>query len=192
MKTKTLLSSYLTIIIIISFLAFVFPNFLTQFILKNSLYKHILFIHILSATLFFSNAVVGTLWEWHSLLSKRSEVILHTYNTVSWLDLRFSLLMILVSLSSGILLTLLMGDIKEISWLFYSFLLFILSGVIWLIGDITTQYKIRKLVKNISPDTKPLPTELTKLLKMRICISLADVAPLLIIFYLMVYKPTFT
>ena len=189
MKTKKVLVFFLSIMAGIIILAIVFPDQLKDFLNRPSLYPHVLFIHILAVTLFFANAVIGILWESRSLASKRPEAILHTYNTVTWLDARFSTPLIVVSLITGIMLSIILGDMWRIGWLSLAFLLFVFSGLVWVVSDIPTQYKIKNLITDVSPDAKALPHELMRLLKMRLWISMAGVVPLIIVFVLMVYKP---
>jgi uncharacterized membrane protein len=123
------------------------------------------------------------------LVSGKKDVILHTYATVAWLDARFSSPLIILSVIAGLALSFAMGDLWQIGWLSVGFVLFLLSGVFWVAGDIPTQYRVKKLMANLDPADRSLPEELTRLLKLRWWISLAGVAPLLIVFALMVYKP---
>jgi len=171
------------------FLAIVFPDQLKEFLDRPSLYQHVLFAHILAVTLFFANAVIGILWESRSLASGRPEAVLHTYNTVTWLDANFSSPMIVVSLITGIMLSIMLGNMWQIGWLSLAFLLFVFSGLVWVVSDIPTQYKIKKLITDVNPGAQTLPEELVRLLKMRLWISIAGVAPLITVFVLMVYKP---
>jgi uncharacterized membrane protein len=156
---------------------------------QPALYDHALFIHIAAATLFFANAVVGMLWERRSLVSGSKDVILHTYATVAWLDARFSSPLIILSVITGLSLSFMMGDLWQIGWLSAGFVLFMLSGLFWVASDIPTQYKVKQLIARLDPADQALPAELTRLLHLRWWISLAGVAPLVIVFALMVYKP---
>ena len=169
-----------------------FYSEIKQLLSNSPLYPHALFIHILAVTLFFANAVVGILWEQQSLNTGRKDIILHTYDTVSWLDARFSSPLIIVSVVSGVILTLILGDIWKIGWLLAAFILFLLSGAVWIISDIPTQYRIKQLTAEIDPVSDTIPDELMRLLRMRLKISLAGVAPLVVVFILMVYKPGFS
>ncbi|MBI9104958.1 MAG: DUF2269 family protein [Spirochaetales bacterium] len=171
------------------FLGITFYTELKNLLDRPSLYPHVLFVHILSVTLFFANAVVGILWELRSLVSGRKEIIFHTYKTVAWLDARFSSPLIIISVTTGIVLSLMLGDIWQIGWLFLAFILFLFSGLVWVISDIPTQYKVKELISNVEPAAQSLPAELMRLLKMRLWISLAGVIPLIVVFVLMVYKP---
>jgi len=166
-----------------------FPERIARILYKPEWYSHILFIHILSVSLFFTNGVIGMIWEARSLFSRKREIILYTYHTVSWLDARLSSPLIVLSVLSGIMLTVQLGDIRDIGWLMWAFVLFILSGVIWVITDIPTQYRIQQKLKALEPDQEKIPPEVMGLLKKRLWISLGGMLPLLVVFILMVYKP---
>jgi len=189
MKTNKVLVVFLIIMAGMIFLAVVFPDQLKEFLDRPLMYRHLLFAHIVAVTLFFANGIIGILWESRSLASGRPGAILHTYNTVTWLDARFSSPLIIVSLITGIMLSIILGDIWQIGWLSLAFLLFVFSGMVWVVSDIPTQYKIKKLIADVSPGAKTLPHELMRLLKMRLWISMAGVVPLVAVFVLMVYKP---
>jgi uncharacterized membrane protein len=188
-KSKTILFIFLFIMAAMVFFGILFYAELKMLFDRPTLYPHVLFLHILSVTLFFANAVVGILWEARSLASGRKEIILHTYDTVAYLDARFSSPLIILSVITGVTLTLMTGDIWEIGWLFTAFALFLFSGAVWIISDIPTQYKIKSQMADIDPQSTGIPDELMRLLKMRLWISLAGVLPLVIVFILMVYKP---
>jgi uncharacterized membrane protein len=189
MKTKRVLVVFLAIMAGMILFAVIFPAGFRRLLNQPALYGHALFVHVVAATLFFANAVVGMLWELGSLRSGRKDVILHTYATVSRLDARFSSPLIILSVMAGLMLGMIMGDMWSIGWLSLGFLLFLLSGVIWIVSDIPTQYRVKKLVAGLDPGDETLPAELTRLLRMRLWVSLAGVLPLVIVFALMVYKP---
>ena len=189
LKTKIILIISLSVMAAMIVFALLFPATLEKMMYKPDIYGHILFAHIVTVTLFFANAVIGIIWEARSLASGRNAVILHTYETVSWLDAHFSSPMIILSLTAGIMLSFGMGGIWKIGWLSLSFLLFLFSGVVWVVSDIPTQYKIKDLMGKTDPEAPFLPGDLMRLLKMRLWISLAGVLPLFAVFVLMVYKP---
>ena len=189
MKTRRMLWFLLAIMVGMVFFAVVFPDRLRELLDRPSLYQHVLFAHVVAVTLFFANAVIGILWESRSLVSGRKDAILHTYNTVTWLDAHFSSPMIVISLIAGIMLSIMLGDMWQIGWLSLAFLLFVFSGLVWVVSDIPTQYKIKKLISDVDPGAQAFPQELMRLLKMRLWISIAGVVPLLAVFVLMVYKP---
>jgi len=189
MKTKIPLYIGLGIMGILIALGIIIPDTLTNFFKKPALYPHALFFHILAVSLFFAHAVFGILWELKSLASKNTTIILHTYRTVTWLDALISSPLIFVTVLTGIMLTANIGKIWQIGWLSYAFIIYVFSGVTWIVLDIPTQYKIKNLMKEVKPDSSDLPDDLQTLLAKRLKISLLGTIPLLIVFILMIYKP---
>lgn len=189
MKTNKVLIALLSVMAMMILTAVIFPEQIKEFLNRPALYPHVLFVHIVAVTLFFANAVVGMLWEARSLASGRKEVILHTYRTVTWLDARFSSPLIVFSVITGIMLSIMYGEIWQIGWLSLAFILFVFSGVVWVVSDIPTQYRIKNLIREADPDAPVLPEALIRILKMRVWISAVGVVPLVFVFILMVYKP---
>jgi len=192
MKTNYVLIGFLAIMAGMIGFAIFFQEAFIDLMKHPALYSHARFLHIAAATLFLANAVVGILWEKRSLASGSKEIILHTYNTVAFLDSRFSSPLIILSLLGGLSLTFSSGELWQIGWLSVGFLLFLLSGIFWIVSDIPTQYRIKQLISGLKPEDQTLPDELTRLLKLRLWISMAGVIPLIIVFILMVYKPEIT
>ena len=191
MKTKYVLVGFLAIMAGIIGFAIFFREAFIALLKHPAMYGHARFLHIAAVTLFFANAVVGILWEWRSLACGSKEVILHTYNTVAFLDSRFSAPLIILSVIGGLSLSFNIGELWQIGWLSVSFLLFLLSGIFWIVGDIPTQYKIKRLVSSLKPEGQ-IRDELIRLFKLRWWISMAGVVPLIIVFIFMVYKPEIT
>lgn len=191
-KTKTILAVFLVVMAGMTGFAIFFQETFIALLKNPDLLRHARFLHIAAISLFFANAVIGIIWERRSLDSGSKEIILHTYNTVTFLDSLFSSPLIILSLLGGLSLSFGLGELWQIGWLSVSFLLFLLSGMIWIASDIPTQYKVKQLLSQLSQEDQQLPAELIKLLKLRWWISLAGVFPLLIVFILMVYKPDIT
>lgn len=197
MKTKYVLYVFLAIMAGLIVFAVFFKAEFVALLDRPALRGHALFVHIAAATLFFANAVVGMIWEKRSLASGRREVILHTYATVAWIDARFSSPLIILSLVSGLMLAFMLGDLWAVGWLSTAFILFMFSGLFWIVSDIPTQYKVKRLMAGLEDGPEggheaggqALPEELSRLLRLRWWISLGGVAPLVAVFALMVYKP---
>jgi len=189
MKTKFFLFGSLAIMSGLIIFAIFFQTEFIALLNQPALYSHALFVHIAAVTLFFANAVLGMIWESRSLASGRKDVILHTYSTVAWLDAHLSSPLIILSVIAGLMLSFMMGDLWQIGWLSAGFVLFLLSGIFWVLSDIPTQYKVKRLTAALDPSAETISEELTRLLKLRWWISLAGVAPLVVVFVLMVYQP---
>ena len=188
-RSKLILVAFLTVMVGMIGFALVNREAFIALLSHPAISNHARFIHIAAATLFFGNAVVGMLWEKQSLSSGSKEVILHTYRAVAHLDSRFSSPLIILTLVGGLSLSFRLGDIWQIGWLSVSFLLFLFSGLLWIVSDIPTQYKVKQLISNLKVEDQTLPDELIRLLKMRWWISMGGVVPLIIVFLLMVYQP---
>lgn len=188
MKTKILLGISLGIMAAIIIYGAIYPESLERMLKQPEFYSHARFIHIIASALFFSTAVLGMLWEARSLVSGDPDIIRHTYDTVTWLDARFSTPMIVLTLISGLMLSEIMGGLLSAGWLTFSFGLFILSGIVWVVTDIPTQYKVKRLFNDVKPGDKEMPDELMKLLWRRMKIGIAGTLPLLIVYIIMVYK----
>lgn len=151
--------------------------------------KHARMLHIAAATIFFANAVVGMIWERRSLATGDKQIVLYTYQTVTLLDTLLSSPLIILSLIGGLSLSFRIGELMQIGWLSFGFLLFLLSGLVWVVTDIPTQYKVKHLIASIKPEDQTLPAELVRIMKLRWWIGMAGVLPLVAAFFLMVYKP---
>ena len=167
MKTKILLGLSLGIMAGIIIYGSIYPESLERMLKQPEFYSHAKFIHIIATALFFSNAVIGMIWEARSLVSRDPDIIRHTYDTVSWLDASFSSPMIVLSLLSGLMLGTIMGGLLSAEWMTFSFGLFILSGIVWVSADIPTQYKVNRVFKTVEPGAKQMPDELMRLLWFR-------------------------
>lgn len=189
MKTKHVLAGSLILMAGLLAFAVLFRTEFMALLNQPALFAHVRFIHIFATTIFFANAAVGMIWERRSLRTGRKEIILHTYDTVSWLDARLSSPLIVLSVVTGLSLGFMMGDLWNIGWLSTGFVLFLLSGLIWVVSDIPTQYKLKRMMAALDPADETLPGEVLRILRLRSWIGLAGVVPLLAVFVLMVYKP---
>jgi uncharacterized membrane protein len=166
-----------------------FKDALVAFMKQPAFLRHARFVHISAVTIFFTNAVVGMIWEHRSLASNNKKIILHTYNTVTVLDSIFSSPLIILSILGGLSLSFQLGELMQIGWLSVSFVLFLFSGLIWVVTDISTQYKVKRLLAGMQEDETTLPADLIRVMKLRAWIGFAGVLPLAAAFVLMVYKP---
>lgn len=147
------------------------------------------FFHVLSVTTVFANALIGTLWETRGLLSRNGSVIRYTYQTVTWMDSVLTAPLILIAVVSGVLMATNLGGVWTIGWLSIAFVTFLFSGVVWVMLDIPTQYRVNQLFKRVGDNTEILPQPLMGLLWFRLGVNLFSLFPLIAIFILMIFKP---
>ncbi len=190
MKTRGALAASLTVMALFIAVAIAFPHEVTAVLGAHpELYLDAKLAHILSATLFFGNVVIGTIWETRSLVSRKVGVIRHTYETVAALDAFFTAPLILVALTSGMMLATFLGGPFSMGWLTLAFGLFVLSGLVWVVVDIPTQRGIKRIFATLPDDAGEAPPELLRLLRFRLGLNLFAIVPLLVVFFLMVRKP---
>lgn len=147
------------------------------------------FLHVFSVTLVFANAVIGTLWETRGLLSKRAEIIRYTYQMVTWMDSVFTAPLVVVSVLSGILMATNLGGVWNVGWISVAFVIFLFSGLFWVALDIPTQYRVNRLFHQLNDNIEVLPSQITRLLWFRLGVNLFSLFPLVLVFFLMIFKP---
>ncbi len=190
MRTRRALAASLALMALFIGAAIAFPHGVERALGAHpELYLDAKLAHILSATLFFGNVVIGTIWETRSLVSRKVGVIRHTYDTVASLDAFFTAPLIVVALISGMMLATFLGGVFSTGWLTLAFSLFALSGLVWVIVDIPTQRGVKRICAALPDDGADAPPELLRLLRFRVGLNLLAVVPLLVVFFLMVQKP---
>ncbi len=190
MRTRRALAASLALMALFIGAAIAFPHGVERALGAHpELYLDAKLAHILSATLFFGNVVIGTIWETRSLVSRKVGVIRHTYDTVASLDAFFTAPLIVVALTSGMMLATFLGGLFSMGWLTLAFGLFALSGLVWVVVDIPTQRGIKRIFATLSDDASDAPPELLRLLRFRLGLNLFAIVPLLVVFFLMVQKP---
>jgi uncharacterized membrane protein len=82
-----------------------------------------------------------------------------------------------------------LGGVWTIGWLSVAFVIFLFSGLFWVMLDIPTQYRVNKLFNALTENVEVLPSQITRLLWFRLGVNLFSLVPLIIIFFLMIFKP---
>lgn len=166
-----------------------FPTTFKSMFSHPEVHLYAKFFHILSVTTVFANALIGTLWETRGLLSRRGEVIRYTYQTVTWMDSVLTAPLILIAVVSGVLMATNLGGVWTLGWLSIAFVTFLFSGVMWVVLDIPTQYRVNKLFNGLDTKSDILPSQLMGLLWFRLGVNIFSLLPLIAIFVLMIFKP---
>jgi len=187
--TKPFLLFYLAVMAGMIGFSLAWPATVEGLLTKPDFYKHAKFLHILTVTLVFSNAVIGSLWELRALLNGDPRIVRYTYQNVVWLDAVFTAPLIIIAVVSGIMLGTILGGVWSMNWLALAFSLFLFSGGVWLLFDIPSQYKAKKLFAQMDEGAVELPEKLRRLLWWRMGLNVCTLIPLVVIFYLMVHKP---
>lgn len=147
-------------------------------------------IHILSSTLLFGTGLGSAFYMLNAHLSKDDKAILITSRNLVIADWLFTTPAIIIQPITGIWLMINRGYPFTTSWILLSLGLFLLAGACWL-PVVWLQIKIRNLAEEAIKIQSPLWQNLLYLKYMKIWFILGWPAfiAVIIIFYLMVFKP---
>ena len=141
-------------------------------------------VHILSACLFLGNVIVSGTWAALAERTRNHAIIKFSNRMVLVTDLLFTVTGALGIVITGHLMSLRFGGSASHSWMSWSYLLFGLSGLIWLFVLVPIQLKQRQLLLQYDHIT-PLYLRLSRI--WQLSGALATVLPLPIL-YLMINK----
>ena len=151
-------------------------------------YLFLKYIHILSSTLLFGTGL-GT--AFHGLLAYRTKdprVIAAVGRSVVLADWLFTAPAVIVQPITGVALALMAGIPLASGWLALSILLYIFVGACWL-PVVWLQIQMRKLAQQSLEADKPLPPSYFRYLRFWFALGWPAFGAVLVIFYLMVFKP---
>lgn len=141
-------------------------------------------VHVLSACLFLGNVVVSGTWAALAERTRNYEVIVFSNRLVLVTDLLFTLSGAILLVATGSSMAQNYGGASAQSWIAWSYGLFALSGLIWLLVLVPIQLRQRLLLKRDLAVT----AEYLRLSRIwQIAGAIATVVPLPII-YLMINK----
>lgn len=141
-------------------------------------------IHVLSACLFLGNVIVSGTWAAMAERTRDHRIIQFSNRLVLITDLLFTLTGALGVIITGSMMAQAYGGSSSHGWISWSYLLFGLSGLIWLLVLFPIQLKQRLLLRRHDHIT----SEYLRLSKVwQICGAVATALPLPII-YLMINK----
>jgi uncharacterized membrane protein len=141
-------------------------------------------IHILSACLFLGNVIVSGTWAAMAERTRNHQIIQFSNKMVLITDLLFTVTGALGVIITGHLMAERYGGSAEHSWISWSYMLFGLSGLIWLLVLMPIQLKQRRLLAQ----TDQITSEYLRWSRIwQIAGAVATVLPLPII-YLMINK----
>jgi uncharacterized membrane protein len=143
-------------------------------------------LHVLAACLFLGNVVVSGAWAFLAERTRNFEVVSFSNRLVLITDLMFTLTGALLVVYTGSLMAHRYDGVPAASqaWISWSYMLFGLSGLIWLLVLVPIQLRQRQLLKR----HQTITPEYNKLSRIwQISGAIATVVPLPIV-YLMIVK----
>jgi uncharacterized membrane protein len=146
-------------------------------------------LHIFGVILFLGNIIVTGFWKVYADKSKDWQIISFSQRLVSYTDIFFTTLGVLIIIVTGLLMAKNYGDYWRIKWIAWGLGLFIASGIIWVVVLIPMQVVLHRMT-NQFVDTKTVPLQYWMYEKIWLIFGVAATVLPLFNLYWMVFKPT--
>jgi len=151
-------------------------------------YETLKWLHILSSTLFFGTGLGSAFYKWSADRSGNLEAIAHTNRIVVIADWLFTTPTVIFQPLSGYWLINTLGYSFTESWLVATYVLFILAGACWL-PVVWLQIRMRDLSHHALQNDLQLDDIYHAYARLWFWLGVPAFISILIIFYLMVFKP---
>jgi len=144
-------------------------------------------LHIFGACLFIGNIIVSALWKVMADRTKNTATIQYATNLVNLTDMVMTGLGATLIVVTGHMLAQEFGGVLSQQWILQGYILFAISGALWITVLVPIQIKQAKLLKNIEA-AEEVPEQYFKLAKLWSLVgTVATIVPLPAI-YIMVAK----
>lgn len=146
-------------------------------------------VHIISATVLFGTGIGIAFFMFRSRFSDNIHERLYAASNTVMADYLFTLPAVLIQPLSGAWLVWKGGYNWADNWLAWTYVLYILAGMCWL-PVVWIQIRLKTLVSEAIHSDSELPDSYHRLFNYWILLGIPAFTSLLIVFYLMVYKPS--
>ena len=147
-------------------------------------------LHIVSATILFGTGLGSAFYMFVANRQKNIKTIYFVVKTVVVADWMFTTPAVIVQLISGMMLMQEQGYSFEDNWLVLALALYIFAGICWL-PVVWLQIKMRDMAKVSAQNNSELPKLYFVMNKWWIILGSLAFPAVLVVFYLMVFKPDF-
>ncbi|MFA7386662.1 MAG: DUF2269 domain-containing protein [Thiohalobacteraceae bacterium] len=151
-------------------------------------YLTLKWIHILSATLMFGTGLGSAFYKFMADRSGNAEAIAHTNRIVVWADWLFTTPTIILQPITGVMLAFALGYPLNSSWLVMSIMLYIVAGLCWL-PVVYLQILMKSLSQSAVTTQSPLSPDYHRLARAWFWLGVPAFTALVVIYYLMIFKP---
>ncbi|EIJ43704.1 putative integral membrane protein [Beggiatoa alba B18LD] len=146
-------------------------------------------LHILSATLLFGTGLGSAYYLWRAHLSRHVATIALTARHVVFADWVFTTTTIIAQPLTGFLMVWYAGYSLTYLWIWLTLVLYAVAGVCWL-PVVWIQIRVQRLVTIAWQNETELPREYYRLMMWWFCLGIPAFFSMVIVFFLMVFKPT--
>lgn len=147
-------------------------------------------LHILSSTVLFGTGLGSAYHMFFASLSRSNAAAAVVVRQVVWADWLFTATTIVFQPLSGLYLARVTGlSPLDTPWIRWSFYLYFLAGACWL-PVVWLQIRMRRIAEHCVRQQLPLPARYFRLLGIWTALGVPAFAALIVVFWLMVAKPT--
>jgi uncharacterized membrane protein len=146
-------------------------------------------LHVLSSTVLFGTGLGSAYYMFFASRTGDARTVANVVRHVVVADWLFTTTTIIFQPLSGLYLAHLAQFPLASRWIFWSFVLYFVAGACW-IPVVFLQIRMRKLAEAAATNSAPLPVAYTRLLRWWTALGVPAFFSLVIVFYLMVAKPT--
>jgi uncharacterized membrane protein len=152
-------------------------------------YAVVKWLHILSSTLLFGTGLGSAYYMFFASRTRDATLVAHVVRYVVIADWLFTTTTIIFQPLSGWYLAHLAGFPLTSRWIVYSFALYFLAGACWL-PVVWLQMRMRDMARLAAARNESLPASYFRMLGTWTALGVPAFLALVIVFYLMVAKPT--
>jgi uncharacterized membrane protein len=151
-------------------------------------YEFLTLIHIVSVIGLLGFGGGSAFYKFFADMSKDIVIIVHTNKIVEKLDWFITTPVVFLQPITGILLIYKLGYTFDIFWIQGSIILYAVSISLWIVA-VMYQIKMRKLSQELQQNKKPINNIYIGYFKVWIILGIISASSMLIIFYMMIFKP---
>ncbi len=146
-------------------------------------------VHIISSTILFGTGIGIAFFMWWT--NKKGDLAAKVFvaKTTVLADFIFTLPIVIIQPITGIILIKMVGYDYISLWLVLTYIGYVIAGICWL-SVVFIQIKLRSLVIEALENNKELSEEYYRLFKLWFYLGWPAFISLIVIFFLMVFKPT--
>jgi uncharacterized membrane protein len=152
-------------------------------------YLIIKWVHIVSSTMLFGTGLGSAFYMFFASRTRDPRVIAVVVKYVVIADWLFTTPTVILQPASGLYLVHTAGFPLTTPWIWWSIALFLLAGAAWL-PVVWMQLRMRDLAQQAANAGTSLPTKYWSFLKAWVALGIIAFVALVVVFYLMVVKPT--
>ena len=152
-------------------------------------YLVVKWLHILSSTVLFGTGLGSAYYMFFASRTGDARTIAHVVRYVVVADWLFTTTTIIVQPLTGLALARLAGIPLSSAWIVWSFVLYFVAGACW-IPVVAIQIRMRRLAEAAAAAGTPLPPQYHHWLRIWTALGVTAFVSLVIVFWLMVAKPT--